>query len=427
MLSAKHRIKTAVIVLSVIFIILMRIVTSGSGASGSNMPSLFVNDIAFPYDDILPLYTVGSTYYVPILLFDFMVPDVVKYSIDNYTDHFYISYGGKFISFSIKSEKAWDYEQNELPGARAVLRGRGRNNVYIPARAVADVTGLKFELSEQGRSVRISDARASLAFEDMLKNPRYAAVDPPTAPLPSTAPPLSSAPDAPVSAVPTSENPAPLVSTAPSTTPENTREINNYLMFYTGITDNETGEEPTEEPAEDNLNTVLNYLKTNDIRALFFLSAEEITSDPDRLKRIFAAGHDIGININRPDFFTTEDLVRFAENANAYIYAVIKQKTRFYMLTADFDDAEYTKDCISAMSRAGYHRCFGNTEITPGNFEDAVSAAEFLKQRQVNLFAFDLPEFDNDYEYLELINDSVNIKFYINFSHINNANVSKLR
>jgi hypothetical protein len=415
----------------------MRAVTANvSTASPSDAPSMFYNDHPYQIDG-LPLEIRDGVPYIPLIIFDFRkstgVTSVILGSEDNFTNDFSITHvhAGvrRWIAFNIDNRDAYTYDPvnqsyREVPGAYAILSGRGGNNIYVPARAVAETIGLRFEWNREFNSVRISDGRATKTFEELLRNYSIITEPPTTRPPVTTAPPTTPTPPTEPPPPTPPQPPGPTIPTAPpettpepeTTTPENTRDINNYLMFYSGA--------PPQ--YEDNLGQVLNYLNEHEIRAMFFMSGAEIMAAPDKLRRIFASGHDVGIKIDGSDYETPDDLISEVEAVNGYIYSLIKQKTRFYIITPDFDDVEYMKDCINELRKAGYYLCRDNINLEQADFDDIDSAVDFLKQQQVNLFAFDLYNPDNNYNYLKMMAEASDTKFYINFSHVNNANISGL-
>ena len=428
---AKHRFKITFIILTLIFILIMRAMTADIFTAASNVPPLFINDFAYPYTHIQPVHVENGVHYIHITIFEFMRSSVTVDTRDNLTNDFIIRHGDRWIAFNISSGRAYDASGNDVPNGGALSIGRRGRDIYVPARAVANTIGLHVDISDAHGSIRIRDNTASLNFAELLQpyiiTMPPAPTDPPPTPLPVTDPPTTPPPPTdlptttpdptiPATTVPTT---TPEPTTEPeTTTPENTRDINNYLMFYDNAPDY----------ISDKLGQVLAYLGDNNIRALFFMSGDEIRANPDKLRRIFALGHDIGIKIEHADF---GDLLESVSEANAYIYSLVKQMTRFYIIT---DNLEYPDEYITELRRAGYYLCRENTGLNREDFEDTDSEnidlnidlmIEFLKQQRANLFAFDLSDLDNNN--LELIARASDIKFYINFSHINNANIAHLK
>jgi peptidoglycan/xylan/chitin deacetylase (PgdA/CDA1 family) len=174
-----------------------------------------------------------------------------------------------------------------------------------------------------------------------------------------------------------------------------------------------------------NLEKVLKFLSENKVRALFFMSGEEILNNPDKLRMVFAAGQDIGLKISHA---SPTDLINELEETNAYIYALIKQKTRLCMYAdANISGAEMTAQYAAELEEAGYFLCSENVKADSVSLNGESAAVEFLKRSPVNLCAFDFSSFENNYAALEMIARAADVKFYINFSHINNANISGLK
>lgn len=426
----KHKMKITVIVLTIIFMLLMRAMTAfvSVPVAASDIPTIFVNDREFHGHHILPLIRIDGVDYIPINVF-YDMNSITISSRDNFENDFFLQHGAshRTIAFNIGGRAAFDNRGDEIPGVAARLRGR---QIYVPAYGVANILGLRIETREPvpgHRVLRIKDDRtARRSFDDMLRP----FLRPPPPP-PATAPPTTTAPPLPRPPPPRPIDPNIITEpTTPeaTTNPENTRPVNNYLMFYAGdvpqTDDNDYGNnyENTEIENNENLGKVLNFLAANEIRALFFMSREQILDNPGKLRTIFASGHDIGIKIDRADFSDTGELINEVETANAYIYTLIKQKTRLYIVTADFGYKH--EEFTGALGRAGYFLCRDNISIEPGTFADTDALVDFLRQQQANLWTFDLS--DLDYDYLTLMAEVSGIKSYINFSHINNANISHL-
>lgn len=477
-----------IICLTLLVAIMLAIVsTTASAASrvsadgidvSAYVPSLFHNDSLFVYDDIMPLIEKDGDFYIPINLLRFL-HDITMNSQDNYKDLFIIQYGGnRYISFNVSSGIAETSARKIIKCNVYIISGI----TYVPAKIVADSLGLTWEYNEQYKSGRIKELRAKKTFAELLAPyidliPTTAAPTPPPTTTPAIPQPTTTAPTPPptTTAVPqpttppikpqptTTSNPtnpphssSPGISdinptttenkptlpttseppTAPTaipvteepTTAENTRTIENYLMFYAA------GNSENYDKASK-IDGVLEILGEKNMRATFFLSENEITDSPDILRKIYASGHELGIRISAD---VKENMLVELEAVNDIIYSVVKHKTRFCMFegsvkalySVDKSDIDIIATNIAntedMLKQHGYYLCAGSVNIFDlRNLRDETSMINFMKQRRSNIFIFDL---NDGYEnYLELSAQAAETKFYINFSYINSADIENIK
>ena len=451
-------------------------VTPVSADDASSVPSLFYNDNAFMFDYLWSLEKIDGIYYVPIELFK-LINDVTMKSEDRYTENFYIQYKKyDWIAFKVSGERAESRTKYYIPCKVYLING----TAYVPAEITAENLGLECEIRAEYNTLRIKGDTARKTFDQLIDG--YIIKPKPVITTPEeTAPPTQPIPTNPPSPVVTTE-PAienttsptidippitdkgtttdsttfrnipntseyrttePPTTTEEPTTAENTREIQNYLMFYdsspsydyTETTENiETTEEETKETEEiettetveiieisktDKIKEVLKILDKNKMKAVFFLNVSEIKENPDILRRIYSSGHELGIKIN-PD--NTEDLIKELESANDFIYSALKHKTRFCM----FEKSENLEMFEEKLTQNGYYLCKKNVDIP--DLEDIKTTTEmtdFLKQKTYNVFMFDL---NSDYKnYIIMSARASENKFYIKFSYINNANIENIK
>jgi len=465
----KRKLELTIIFLTFTFIAMMKIITmTVSPVSAENevynIPSLFYNDRAFERDETYPLYQGDDgVYYIPLQLLD-RINDLKRDTRDNYTEDFYIQYNNNAIIFKVsadraKSSKFIDDPDNYRTCKVYIIRGI----TYVPAQLVAYALGLTVEIRDtpQYKTLRIKNKDAKRDFDEMIESRIKPLFVPPTEP-PVTAPPPPPVTTAPPEEIPT----APPVFTSPPaapvetettetihtppvrttepptpepTTPENTREIENYLMFY------DSKKEKTDEKEKTNkINEVLKILDISEIKAVFFLSGSEIIENPDILRKIYASGHELGIKFENGRInFDAEDLISELESANGLIYSALKHKTRFCMFDetintntststststesgvfgADADGKSYEKKLMEK----GYYLCEKTSDIPGlGDISNSDEMIEYMKQNTLNVFMFDL---NGGYKnYLQLSAQAAETKFYINFSYINNANIKKIK
>ena len=421
------------------------------------IPSLFYNDTHFPYSvpgstTYLPLKQYNGVHYVPLDMLK-LLNNIKMDSTDKYTDKFYIQYqNNNYIAFHISAERA--YNQNAEYTNCKVYKYMGI--LYVPVEIIAKELGLEWEYRPEYNAGRIKEVGARRSFDDLLEKfiPKPKPPDTTTSPPspPETAPPVSPPPETapwplfpplimteppldyttpPISEPTTADDiPQKEISsqqqtttieptTAEPTTPESTEEIQNYLMFYDSFSPEDEAREDENTDKTAKINEILTALDENDnMKAIFFLSGEEIKKNPEILRSVYAFGHKVGIKFERgtPDD-DVEALVAELEEVNALIYSVLKHKTKFCI----FGDAKYIYD--DKLISEGYYPCGFPADLA--DIENADEMIEFLKRERYNIFMFDINNADYK-KYLEWFKLAANTKIYINFSYINNANIETI-
>ena len=490
----KRKLELTVIFLALIVIILLKIITIPivSAEDNSSIPSLFLNDTHFVYsmpgsNIYLPLEKVDGVYYIPLSILKYFGGITIE-SNDKYDDTFMMSYNTKWMSFKFSTETAQIGVNKYIPCKVLHLN----YDLYVPAQIIADNLGLFWDVREvrPGYNVgRISTKNVRLTFDELLNKflpkPQPTTTPPTEPPSPPPPPPITEPPPIetttpdPVDTVdpviePDTTKPInvyvppkptePPTTTEP-TTAENTREIQNYLMFYDSSesydnyinnADDENNESPDSENNSENENAaiidkpnkisdriteVLKLLDKNKMRAIFFLSGSEITENPDILRTIYVSGHELGIKFESGKInVDAEDLISELEAVNDLIYSAVKHKTRFcifdenLILFPDYNsDSDNIEDSVNSKElyekkfiERGYYLCSKTIDIFDlGDITDLNEMINFMKQKRVNVFMFDL---NGSYRnYLELSAKAADSKFYINFSYINNANIELIK
>ena len=452
----KRKLEMTIVVLSLIFIAAMKLITMTASPVSAEVyvPSLFYNDKAFESDDIMPLKEIDGIYYVPLVFIE-RLNDIKTGSIDYFTDNFYIKYGDNFISFKISEDRI---ESKKISGEFITCKIHVIDWViYVPAYIVSRALDITMETRPQYNTLRFSQKDARRTFDELIEKYTKPLFVPPTDPPPTpppppatTAPPVERTTAPPIITIPpptsdvimTTEyiNDIPTVrttepTTPEPTTPENTREIENYLLFY----DSDTAKLLNEKT--EKINEVLKTLDKNNIKkAIFFLSAGEIIDNPDILRKIYASGHELGIKFESGRIDSDAgDLISELESANSLIYSALKHKTRFCM----FDEIIEIPDELEKLEKTekfeepgesyenklkeyGYYLCEKTSDIPDlDDIKNSNEMIEYMKQKTMNVFMFDL---NSGYKnYLQLFAQAAEIKFYINFSYINNANIEKIK
>ena len=424
--------------------------------STADMPKLWVNDVRYPFHERYPLEMLNGVPYVYIRLLEYI--DGIEIG-DEREGGFYISYkkNGTYISFDTKKNYAsTPYRGKVEDFYEPTYIWHGVR--YVRAQAVADYLDITLDFNEQYGVLRFRDRSARKGLNELIAG--Y--IDVPTTPspvIPTTTEryvPLQTPPPA---------TPPPVVAetTAEPTTAEDTREIVNYFMFRANGKNYTGQEEPTEifeddteagntgtdnNENNDNMDSVeyiLDVLKRENIRSIFFMTGSEILKNPTILRKVYALGHEVGIEIEGGKINpSSEDLLSELEEINAIIYTVTKHKTRFYMLdenmyknsgnNAEADELQLL--CIENLKKAGYYQFKQTVEASnfqyiqnilafyeDKNIVEAVKITEMielLKREEINIIKFEIGSIaENEYVDLKLVINAIKSKFYITVAKIN--------
>ena len=489
----KFRFAVTAVILAALFALMLKALTMAASdsnavpasAQGSplGIPSLFLNDSAFQLDSDYPLKIIDGTAYIPFEIFTGVGINYITLSPPRReSSNFYIMYKNKaYISFNISGNNADSIIYGTIPCKIYPLLG----TFYIPAQLTADCLGLKWEYNAQYHAGRIKEPAAEKSFSELISRYIIQTTLPPppetTTAAPVTSPPAVVRPKQTTTATQsnpvysTSETTEIPATTVPTTTPEDTQEIDNYIIIYDGasgepadITGTTAASETSETSettqtadtasaadtaetagaaqtpetsaaaaapaiAPEKIDAVLNNLKHNNIRAMFFMSGDEILANPDILRKITAYGDDIGIKFESGRMnVAADDLILELESANALIYSAVKQKTRFCM----FGDADNTGAHINniklygdELKRQGYYLCGKNTDLSNISNMPNQSVNDMiilLKQKKVNIIAIDISKGGGWLAYLNDAEQASKIKPYIKISYINNANIADI-
>jgi len=463
----KRKLELTAVFLAFFVIALLKFVSSVSSPvfaeNAPGIPSLFYNDRAFVFsipgsDTYLPLKQYGGVNYIPLDIFK-LLNNIKIDSHDNYTENFYIQYKNNYITFSISTERA--YNQNREYANCKVYNYMGF--IYVPIEIIARELGLEWEYKPEYNAGRIKEAGAIMTFDELLDKfiPKTTAIDtetsntepsslgtsnketsqrpnfPPvsiietTAEITSLSPPVSETFPlltteidgyAPLEPTTKKEPATEELTTAEPTTPENTREIQNYLMFCEILPHGEKSGKTTK------VNEILSELeKYENTKAVFFLGGKEIADNLDALRKIYASGHSIGIKFERgKPSDGAADLVEELEETNALLYSALKHKTNLCIF-GDLDYSKTTKYIYEdKLSPSGYFLCGHTADVFDlEKIKNADEMIDFIKQKKCNVFMFDMG--DDFKKYLKWCASAANSKFYINFSYINSANINNIK
>ncbi len=253
------------------------------------IPTLYKNDMAFRNHRTFPLVVSGNIHYVPLEMFSGL--SGISLNSSNSGASFYLSNekNHSFISFDVRSGYVTTHEMKYYKlETRLYYYTR-----YVPAKAVADVLGIKMEIHEDLEggiyALRFSDDKAKLDFAELVR--MYTPIKKPIE----------------------DENKEDQVVTPPDDKVEDpvTPEMgarNIYLTF--DMTDFRS------------LSPILTALKNGRITAAFFVSPEDMLRYPDDIRSIITSGHHIGILLDGKSPHTS------LADGRSNLYLVAKRSTR---------------------------------------------------------------------------------------------------
>lgn len=264
-------------------------------------------------DELLPLnystmpYMYNSVVYVPYAVFTDYLDIRSMYNAKG--DVLILGNSEKTLFFDMKNETA--YDDKDYAYVRKAVTYNGL--IYVPARFTAEFFGLTYSYDYEIPVVRLrgadstySDASIKTYYEQEFVTRLEAYQQaPPEEPDPETA------------------TPAPV-----------------YFMF--------TGE------LNDYTNVILDTLENYGIRAMFFLNAETIRTHEDIVRRIYVAGHMIGISAASGVPETPETLLASFDAANNALFSVLRTVSRSVYLPGGSRNEAYDASYFDALTAAGY-------------------------------------------------------------------------
>ena len=239
----------------------------------------------------------GGTIYVPGYLFpNYGLGVSYSYFSSAATAYFYA--GDKQLFFELNTGRTYDGSDNSYAGTAFSQNG----TIYVPLYLIQGFFG-GFDYSyltgsEYGNILRITTAAAILSDMEFLRAARSTmriyydiyynrgSITEPFGPEPSQPPPTATPAPSPTNS-PTVIVPAELPETTPApagtAAPAHTGE--RLILGFAGL------------PAD----RVLTELARSGIRTCFFLTAEDVRSDPDLVRRLVGEGHSAGVRCVGPD------------------------------------------------------------------------------------------------------------------------------
>ncbi|MCL1828166.1 MAG: hypothetical protein FWG32_01580 [Oscillospiraceae bacterium] len=245
-------------------------------------------------------YISGGTVYIPYWVFPNYFKLYYTYFNESATALLYTA--EKQIYFDMRTGNTYDADSNYYPASAVFFRGQ----VYLPAAFAAGQFGLIYSHirgSGYGDIVRLKDSSAILtdsefinAAESLMRS-RYSAYTNATTPTrrPEIPPPVNSGEDS-------------------------VREGTSVYISFTGL------------PGEN----LLNILSSRDIKACFFLTADEVSEDPSIMRQIVNSGHRTGAACG-------ENVYEDYRRISSLIFEAAREKTLFIT-----SQPEYRENCLAA-------------------------------------------------------------------------------
>lgn len=286
--------------------------------SAAAAPSLFHRDDYWYRDSSAGLEIINGVYYVPVDIFGMF--SQIELSMDSPRGEFmvYNRTTKNYISVLYKEKIATVNGEEEIYLNLYKLHG---GYYYVPAEYFCSVLSLSCTVMESsnavyGVSLRISDGTEGKTFEELLRP--YTTSAPASSSEESSSPPVTAPP--------------------PVTSSDDTAFRENYLTFNT--------------ISSYNLPEMLSILEDYGVYATFFFTKQELSAYPQLVISVAASGHSIGLRCTSASDET--DFLCQMQEANEYLYSLIKMETRIVQLPAGTAKSGFTESQIDAVTEQGY-------------------------------------------------------------------------
>ncbi|MEA4831805.1 MAG: polysaccharide deacetylase family protein [Oscillospiraceae bacterium] len=360
------------------------------GAEAADIPKMYVNDRVFTSNQTQPYFKdINENLYIPVDMFlefsyiTWSSTGVGAFYIENTRTHSYISYTSQRPD-RIKYNNGW------LP-----VNTVTHNEVsYLPAK-YAPILDVKLETDTYDGKlyVRLKDSSAQLTLLELTESFRPVVIpDPPDPPDP-----------------PDTTDPTETIDPTETMDPPNPQEpeVNTSAIALT-FTDF----------SGDRAESILKYLRENDLSATIFFTADEIISSPSLVRRAAIDGHVIGIRIDSGNEYNAVIEINSAQSA---LLKVLKRKTRLIRISDGVDyDADMLNNKLSAM---GCSLCEVNIPSKDGKYK--VSASFEMLKNQMNESDISIIGFtsaNNTLEILKLLHDYVGEHDVLSFFTVDETN-----
>lgn len=291
---------------------------------------LSIND-TLPPELINCVASYGGQLYVPYYTFTNAAYGLAKYGVGISYTYFnsaataYLSAGDNQLFFELNSGDTYDGDDTHYGSASAIVRN---GTVYLPLSMMYRFFG-GFSYSyisgnEYGSILRLTTDAVVLTDTEFLRAAR------------NTMRTYYLAYNAEIESEPT-PSPTPIQTAEPSPPPE-THEGERVTLSFSGL--------PTER--------ILSTLSQHRIATCFFLTAEDVRSDPDMVRRAVGEGHSLGV-------WCAEDFSAEYAEAAALLFEAARVRT---ILTAG--PAEKAEEFRTAAEDEGMVWCDGNSAVAEG-------------------------------------------------------------
>lgn len=316
-------------------------------SSAEGLSFISVNDL-LPSELVGCLYSYGDILYVPYTVFTgYGLGIYYSYFSESSTAYFYTL--DKQLFFSISDGKTFDADDYYY-SVPAILRN---GVVYLPVSLMCSYFGFSYSYiagSPYGSVLRIKNGAQVLTDTEFIRAAKSV---------------MQSHYDAYNTAQPPAATPAPTPVPTPAKTPgpeNNGREELSVSLSFIGP------------PSAALLDTLDSY----GVTGCFFLTAEDVLSDPDMIRRAAGEGHALGV-------YCREDAAAEYEETAALIFEAARVKT--VLVTAS---AEYAAGCMADAEALGLVcRQRGlDAVFAPGDTVSAYYATSELEARQTGADIF---------------------------------------
>ncbi len=381
---------------------------NSSGHARYIVPNLYRQDASYNNVKDFPLVVSNETEYVPIELFAQYSYLELVYGKNSYSFYINNTNNGRYVVFDLTNKTATSYD-GELTDAEAKLYYR---TYYVPAREVCEALNLIFESYDNEadgiRAARISDTRAKYTLDELVA--MYSPVK--KDPNENTS---DSSSDMPLQPSDNVDKNNEKEETSPpkkdSSADKNENEKDKIKIEKPDEDAEEDSEEDSEEedkadPSaetdkeapdpyknvserklyltfEDQPNaeteTLLEALKKERVKAVFFVEKERILEYPELVRKMMTDGHTIGLSIqpgSGQTVLSNEELCALLEETQESLKLVTKSETRLVRLAPGYTKALSENGFAAYASEHGY-RLYDSTLRAP-QAQKELSATEAL-------------------------------------------------
>ncbi len=360
---------------------------------GSSIPGIFLNDSTYYGYRTNPPVINGGTVYVPLDAFANLRDVTLNFSEDN-TSFYIQNKKGGYISFRFNSSAA-------VIGNSKVINASPRqfySTYYLPLAAVCGATGIGYEVYDDPSkglfAVKIYTS-PGLSAENLVKiyAPNLFTTNDAEAPEEEGKPEIPSVNDPPAPAVytPGTDREPPVKPVTDPEIPEKDKRFGKrtlYLCIEPGLSENTAA--------------ILDVLKKADIRALFFLTGEDIMAYPDTVRRIVTDGHTPGICVGISDEMTDDEFRKAIADTQSLLFETARVKTRLFRAVsgelapaADGERAEPVSEIVTSLGMrvvspaisAGTGSGYASTAWT--KLESTVRNMQAVRRTEVGILSFE--------------------------------------